>query len=292
MRDQATTRIRRLNRAVTRETGALDTSYLGRGRPLGAARVLHLCSPDGSDVALIRESLALDSGLLSRLLRSLESEGLVETRTDPTDRRRRVACLTPLGQAERAEYARLNEDLAARLLSRAPRLRDQILSAVDLIANILNADHIQITRADPDDPEVMAALAAYAAYLTATIPDEGPNPIPLPLPDADSYRPPQGAILLALSDGLTLGTVSLRPLAPGLGEVKRLYIAPSARGLGLARRLMRAIEGKARALGYRRLNLDTNGTLAAAVALYRSEGWQEIPPYSDFPATLWFSKAL
>ncbi len=236
--------------------------------------------------------MALDSGLQSRLLRGLESEGLVETRTDPADRRRRVACLTPRGQAERAEYERLNEDLVASLLSRAPRLRDEILAAVDLIANILNADQIRIARADPDDPEVISALSAYAAYLTATIPEEGPNPIPLPLPDAASFRPPQGVILLARSDGLTLGTVSLRTLSPGLGEVKRLYIAPSARGLGLARRLMRAIEDEARSLGLRRLNLDTNGTLTRALALYRSEGWQPCEPYSGFPATHWFTKAL
>lgn len=292
MTDQATARIRRLNRAVTRETGALDTSYLGRGRPLGAARVLHLCTPEGTDVAQIRAALDLDSGLLSRLLRSLEAEGLIETRADPADRRCRIACLTPPGQAERAAYERLNDALATRLLSRAPRLRDDILSAADLIANILNADQIQITRADPDAPEVAAALSAYAAFLTATIPDEGPNPIPLPLPDAPAYRPPHGAVLLARSDGLTLGTVSLHPLAPGLGEVKRLYIAPSARGLGLARRLMRAIEDEARTLGYRRLKLDTNGILTRAVALYRSEGWQDCEPYSPFPATCWFTKAL
>lgn len=292
MPDQATTRLRRLNRAVTRETGALDTSYLGRGRPLGAARVLHLCTPEGTDVALIRETLALDSGLLSRLLRSLESEGLVETRTAPADRRRRIACLTPQGQAERAAYEALNDGLATRLLSRAPRLRSEILAAADLIANILNADHIQITRADPDDPEVLAALAAYGDYLTATIPDEGPNPIQLPLPDAPAYRPPHGAVLLARSDGFTLGTVSLHPLAPGLGEIKRLFIAPSARGLGLARRLMRAIEDEARALGYRNLKLDTNGALTKALALYHADGWQPCPPYSAFPATHWFSKPL
>jgi DNA-binding MarR family transcriptional regulator len=292
MSDQATARIRRFNRAVTREVGALDTSYLGRGRPLGAARVLHLCTSQGTDVAQIREALALDSGLLSRLLRTLEADGLVETATDPADRRRRIARLTPQGQAERAEYERLNDALAQRLLTRAPHLRAEILAAVDLIANLLNADHIQISRADPDDPRVQSALAAYARFLTATIPEEGPNPIPLPLADADSFRPPQGAVLLATSDGLTLGTVSLRTLSPGLGEVKRLYITPEARGLGLARRLMRAIEDQARSLGLRRLNLDTNGTLTRAVALYQSEGWLPCAPYSGFPATHWFTKPL
>ena len=72
-------RLRRFNRAVTREVGALDTSFLGRGRPLGAARVLQLVTPDGTDVAEIRAKLVLDSGLTSRLLRGLEVEGLIAT---------------------------------------------------------------------------------------------------------------------------------------------------------------------------------------------------------------------
>ncbi len=91
-------RLRRFNRAVTREVGALDTSFLGRGRPLGMARVLQLVRPEGTDVARIRDRLDLDSGLLSRFLRSLESEGLIQTETDPTDRRRRIARLTPKGR--------------------------------------------------------------------------------------------------------------------------------------------------------------------------------------------------
>jgi DNA-binding MarR family transcriptional regulator len=72
-------RVRRFNRAVTSEVGALDTSFLGRGRPLGAARVLNAIGHGRSDVAELRDYLVLDSGLMSRLLRSLEEEGLVTT---------------------------------------------------------------------------------------------------------------------------------------------------------------------------------------------------------------------
>ena len=88
-------RLRRFNRVVTREIGALDTSYLGRGRPLGAARVLQLVKAEGTDLADLRQRLDLDTGLLSRLLRGLESAGLVTVATDPADRRRRIASLTP-----------------------------------------------------------------------------------------------------------------------------------------------------------------------------------------------------
>ena len=87
-------RFRRFARAVTMEVGALDTSFLGRGRPLGAARVLSAIGMGRTDVAEIREYLGLDSGLMSRMLRSLEEEGLVRTTPHPDDARRRVAVFT------------------------------------------------------------------------------------------------------------------------------------------------------------------------------------------------------
>jgi hypothetical protein len=83
--------VRRLNRAVTRETGALDESFLGRGRSLGAARVLCCIGAAGCDVAKIRSELGLDSGLMSRLLRALEAGGLIAVTPDAGDGRRRIA---------------------------------------------------------------------------------------------------------------------------------------------------------------------------------------------------------
>src|SRR5512142_698107 len=93
-------RVRRFNRAVTSEVGALDLSFLGRGRPLGAARVLNAIGHGRGDVTAIRDYLGLDSGLMSRLLRSLEDEGLVETVAHPNDARRRLVRLTKRGQRE------------------------------------------------------------------------------------------------------------------------------------------------------------------------------------------------
>jgi len=87
-------RVRRFNRAVTSEVGALDTSFLGRGRPLGAARVLNAIGHGRSDVAEIRDYLGLDSGLMSRLLRALEDEGLIETTAHADDARRRARRVT------------------------------------------------------------------------------------------------------------------------------------------------------------------------------------------------------
>ncbi len=282
-------RIRRFNRAVTRESGALDASFLGRGRPLGAARVLWQIPRLDGDLTAIRADLDLDSGLFSRILRGLEAEGLVTLTRHDHDGRRRLARLTPKGVTEVALYDRLNDDRAARILATAPDA-DALLAAMDLVATTLAP--IAIRPADPDDPAALSCLAAYFALLSDRVPQVPRDHFPLPDPDAAKYRPPHGAFLLAWSDTLPLGCVSLRPLASGLGEVKRLWVAPQARGRGLARRLMTAIEDQARALGMTRLNLDTNQALTEAIALYRKTGWDEVAPYSGFPSTNWFSKRL
>ena len=107
MQSDAIARFRRFARAVTTEVGALDSSFLGRGRPLGSARVLTAIGRGRNDVSTLRESLRLDSAVMSRLLRGLEDEGLVATAPDPTDARRRIASLTQAGRAEFGCYETL-----------------------------------------------------------------------------------------------------------------------------------------------------------------------------------------
>jgi GNAT superfamily N-acetyltransferase len=285
-------RLRRFNRAVTREVGALDHSYLGRGRPLGAARVLQLITPEGTDIATIRDRLVLDSGLMSRLLRQLEDEALILTETDSADRRRRIARLTAAGAAENAAYLRLGHDQAAQTLARAGHHAPALLAAMDLIATQLLQDVTEIRDADPDAPEALACLSAYYQVLMDKIASLTPDMLTLPLPDAAKYRAPEGAFLVALSDTMPIGCVSLRPLSQTEAEVKRLWVHPDAQGQGLARRLMQQIESRARAMGFRRLKLDSNTALAPALALYRSMGWTDCAPYTSFPADVWMTKPL
>jgi GNAT superfamily N-acetyltransferase/DNA-binding MarR family transcriptional regulator len=288
----AVARLRRFNRAVTREAGALDTSFLGRGRPLGMARVLQLVRPEGTDVALIRDRLGLDSGLMSRFLRGLEHEGLILTDTDPADRRRRIARLTEAGAAELAAYDEMGRDRAARMIARAGARADEVIAAMDLIATLLNRDQMELRPADPDSPEVSTCWRAYFAELVAAVPEARPDMFALPDPGADSYRPPRGRCLVAWSDDLPVGCVALRPLDGDTAEVKRLWVHASARGQGLARRLMSAIEDEARAMGCTMLKLDTNSALAEAITLYRRTGWTDIPPYTGAPADTWMGKRL
>jgi DNA-binding MarR family transcriptional regulator/GNAT superfamily N-acetyltransferase len=288
----AVARLRPFNRAVTREAGALDTSFLGRGRPLGMARVLQLVRPEGTDVALIRDRLGLDSGLMSRFLRGLERDGLILTETDPADRRRRIARLTEAGAAELAAYDEIGRDRAARMIARAGARAEEVIAAMDLIATLLNRDQLEILPADPDSPEVTFCWQSYFAELVAAVPAARPDMFALPDPGADSYRPPRGRCLVAWSDDLPVGCVALRPLDGDTAEVKRLWVHASARGQGLARRLMSAIEDEARAMGSTMLKLDTNSALAEAITLYRRTGWADIPPYTGAPADTWMGKRL
>ncbi len=138
----------------------------------------------------------------------------------------------------------------------------------------------RITQAlsDNDIETVRALFRAYAESLPFSLAFQGfePELAGLPAP----YVPPGGCLLLARHDDLTTGVVGLKPLAPGIAEIKRLYVVPEARGQGLGKRLAERAIAEARAKGYARVRLDTHRpSMGAAIALYRSLGFREIPPY-------------
>lgn len=111
---------------------------------------------------------------------------------------------------------------------------------------------------------------------------------------AQDYAPPQGAFLLARENGADLGCIGLRRYAVGVGEIKRLYVLPSAQGRGLGRHLVEAVVVRAREQGYRRLLLDTLPSMRAAQNLYRALGFREISAYrhNPVPGTAYFALEL
>lgn len=291
LRDDPISRIRRFNRAVTVAVGALDDSFLGRGRSLGAARVLNAVGRGYDDVGGLRAELGLDSGLASRLLRGLEAEGMLRTVADATDARRRRIVLTQAGRREYAAYEALSDQQAEDLLARCGD-RAALLSAMDCIVEALSADPVTIAVADPAAEAARACLAGYYDELARRF-DGGFDVARSRDPDLPDISPPRGAFFVASSAGRPLGCVALRRTGSDRAEIKRLWVAPEARGRGLARRLMAAAEQKGAELGLSILRLDTNRALPEAIALYEADGWVEIPRFNDDPyADRFFEKPL
>lgn len=274
-------RFRRFARSVTTEVGALDDSFLGRGRSLGAARVLNAIGHGRTDVADLRTYLNLDSGLLSRLLRQLEAEELITLAPHPTDARARIAALTAKGQAEFTAYEDISNTRAQELLDRHPR-PDALLAAMDLVASALGHDRIVVEERDPRDPQSVFCLNEYYAELGRRF-QTGFDVNLSCDPQATDMIAPRGAFLVALSDGMPIGCVGVKGSGGPIAEIKRLWIAPSARGLGMAKRLMTDAEARAKELGINTLRLDTNSALPEAIRLYQTTGWAEIDRFNDDP---------
>lgn len=286
------TRVRRFNRAVAREIGALDVRYLGRGRPLGSARVLCAIGAEGRDLAGLRTELELDAGLISRILAGLAREGLVTVTATPEDRRQRRVAWTESGRAEAEGYDALSDSRARRLLESQGRNSERVLAAMDLVAAALNRAHVEIVQVDPSEPDARDCVARYFAELASRF-EEGFEPGRALQPDEDAIRPPNGACLLARADGQVLGSVAVRRTGPDVADLKRLWVAPASRGLGIATRLVAAGEDAARGLGAARIRLDTNRALTDAIALYRTHGYVEVPAFNSEPyAHHWFEKRL
>lgn len=114
------------------------------------------------------------------------------------------------------------------------------------------------------------------------------------------YARPDGCILLATLAGIPRGVVALREIpplpgeAPRICEMKRMYVAPVARGHGIGRLLGERLLAEAAAIGYRMMKLDTEPDFAPAIALYRSLGFREIPRYNDDPVdcTMYMGREL
>ncbi|WP_114943600.1 bifunctional helix-turn-helix transcriptional regulator/GNAT family N-acetyltransferase [Microvirga calopogonii] len=285
--------VRRFNRIVTQHVGALEDSYLQRGRPLGEARLLHEIGPDGVDVRALRDRLGLDSGYVSRLLRSLETQGLVKTGNGQGDGRIRRAVLTPKGCAERATYDALSDDLAASFLSPLDSAqRERLVNAMAEVERLLRAGAVELHLEAPDSAAARACLEQYFRELAERF-DIGFDPARSNPASVEDMTPPAGYFMVARLDGHPVGCGALK-VADGItGEVKRMWTAPSARGLGIARRVLRALEEKARDVGLVRLHLETNRSLTEAQALYRREGYEEVTPFNSEPyAHHWFEKPL
>lgn len=285
--------VRRFNRTLTQRIGALDDSFLSRGRPLGQARLLWEISPGGTRVRVLRSRLGLDSGYLSRMLRALEAEGMIVTSADPNDRRVRTVRLTEAGLAERAELDRRSDEQAAAILTPLTgHQRERLAAALDEARRLLTASMIHVAVTDPSQPAARYCLRAYFAELSRRF-EGGFDPRRSIPADNQDLTPPAGVLLVATLHGDPVGCAALKYHGSEPAEVKRMWVSPAARGLGLGRRLLTELETHAAARGVRTLRLETNQALTEAIGLYRSAGYHEVAAFSrERYAHHWFEKTL
>jgi DNA-binding MarR family transcriptional regulator/GNAT superfamily N-acetyltransferase len=286
-----TATVRRFNRSYTQRIGALDDSFLGMSMPLGAARLLFEIGSQPRTVQALRARLDLDSGYLSRLLRRLEEEGLVEVAPDPDDRRRRAATLTHTGRARWDELEQRSEQRARDLIEPLSQRRRARLAAALAEADLLvRAATVSIEEIDPMDSPAREAVDRYFAEIHERF---GFDATGLDAKDGAALRAPHGVFLLARSDGEPVACGGVQTIEPGIGEIKRMWVHSGWRGAGLGSRLLRQLEDHCRRLGHHTVRLDTNQTLTEAIAMYQAAGYRLIDRYNDNPhATHFFEKPL
>jgi DNA-binding MarR family transcriptional regulator/GNAT superfamily N-acetyltransferase len=279
--------VRRFNRLVTRQVGALNDRYLGH-RPLGESRVLFEIGLGGATPRDVRARLGLDSGYLSRMIRSLERDGLVEQEPDPADRRTKRLSLTRAGRAELRELDRISDGLAAGALKPlTEQQRARLLRAQTEVNHLLAISMVSIEPEDPASADARWCLNHYFAELADRFEEAFDPGRTLPA-DARDLVPPAGVFLIARINGQPAGCGALKH-----GELMRMWVDRPHRGLGIAARILDALEEQAVALGHETVRLYTNRSLGEAKAMYRARGYVEIPRYNDDPyANHWFEKRL
>lgn len=291
--DEAVAGVRRFNRIVTQRIGVLNDEYLARARPLGGSRVLWEIGADGSDVRTLRTDLDLDSGYLSRILRSLEEDGLVVLEPEPSDRRVRRVKLTASGLAERDALDRGSDALARSLLTplnEAQRLR--LVDAMESVERLLTAGLVEIDVEDPTTDAARFCIESYFAEIDSRF-EAGFDPAISATVDVAELVEPAGLFLVARLRREPVGCGALRFRDPDWAEIKRMWVAPTVRGLGVGRRILTQLEKHARHRDAASVRLDTNRTLEEAIGLYRSAGYVEIDRYNDeHYAHHWFEKDL
>jgi len=285
--------VRRFNRLVTQRVGALEVDYLRRGRPLAEARLLFEIGADGADVRALRSKLGLDSGYLSRLLQSLSAQELIAIAKGEEDGRRRRVSLTRKGSAERAAYDRLSDNLAESMLDPLDgSQQNRLLAAMGEVERLIRAASVKVAAEAPDTADARLCLSTYFSELAARF-ETGFDAGADDSARVEDMAPPSGLFVIARLDGDAVGCGGFKRVDRATGEIKRVWTAPSARGLGVGRRMLRALEAAAREAGLKTLRLDTNRALTEAHALYRSEGYREIARFNDNPyAHHWFEKRL
>ena len=149
---------------------------------------------------------------------------------------------------------------------------------------------ISIGPEDPRHSDIRRLIAESDAYMQGLYPSESNH-----LVDADALATPDTLFLVARRNGELLGTIAFRIIAPGHAEMKRMFVRAEARGSGLGRRLLEALEDAARQRNVDRISLETGIKQPEAIGLYRASGYQDCSPFGTYtpdPLSLFMTKRL
>ena len=224
---------------------------------------------------------------------------------DITDVLERINCPLLLIQGERDQYGTMAQLDAIEERAGGPihrvhldcqhspptELPEETINAIARFAAILRGNQIRLAEESYDGPAARTLVPAYVDEIRAMYPDWTPD-VP-PRLTATDVEPPAGRWLVAYRDEQPIGCAGLKRLDERTAEIKRVYVAPEARGAGVARALLARLEEIARTVGYDRLRLDTGAEQPASVALFTSIGYEQIPDYNGNPVgAYWFEKQL
>ncbi len=189
--------------------------------------------------------------------------------------------------------ARRSDDLAASILAPlTDAQRNELTAAMRTVKRLLTTGEVELHKADPAGADAQRCINAYFAELNrrSNVPYDPAAGVPA---EPHEMTPPAGLFLVAYVHGEAVGCGGVKHHPGGPSEIKRMWVAEPARGLGIARRLLGELEADAIRTGAPTARLETNGSLVEAIAMYRSAGYEEVPAFNDEPfAHHWFEKAL
>ncbi|MCV3210195.1 helix-turn-helix domain-containing GNAT family N-acetyltransferase [Mesorhizobium sp. YC-39] len=275
--------VRSFNRFYTRQIGLLDEGLLKSAFSLTEARVLYeLAHRDGLTATDLARDLGLDPGYLSRLLKKFEERGLVERAATEADARRSSIALTSAGRQAFAPLNRDSHDQVAALLDRlAASDQDRLVKAMQTVQRLLGGDS-----AEPKIPYLLRPLQVGDVgwvvrrqgliYAQDYGWDETYEALVAEILGAfvKSFDPKWERSWIAEREGEVVGSVFVVHQSDTVAKLRLLYVEPSARGLGIGKRLVEECIGFARAKGYKTLTLWTNDILVSARRIYEAAGFK------------------
>jgi len=284
--------VRAFNRFYTRQIGLLDEGLLQSAFSLTEARVLYeLAHRDGLTATDLGRDLGLDAGYVSRLLKKFERDDLISRSTLVSDARQSSIALTPAGRNAFAPLNKGSHDQVAALLDRLPASeQDRLVKSMRTVQALLDES------AEPKIPYLLRPLQiGDIGWITRRQGllyaqdygwDETYEALVAEILAAfvKSFDPKWERSWIAERDGEVVGSVFVVRKSPEVAKLRLLYVEPSARGLGIGKRLVEECIGFTRARGYKTLTLWTNDILAAARHIYQVAGFKliEEEPHHSF----------